>query len=201
MSPNNRQKSPKRVAMSRRLLASRIASLSAAQQKEILDIVVRHGIPYSSNQNGFFFDMDDVTPTCHSQIQEFVEYSLSNKDTLDAYDRQLQLCKISRGSMVGSRASKAVRKYASRSPFDESALIDDIVQPGDNDPALQNLVNQLYVCRNADARAPACVNAGAKFVNSKKRFSKPPRHKAFDPDDTSMLATDVASATDAEMPV
>ena len=145
---------------SKRVLATAIATLSTHQQQEVLTIVQRHGIPLTQNQNGFFFNMDDVTPDCLVDIQKFVSYSQENQKLLDDYDRQLQMCKI-------ARVKSPVKSVRSET--------DDV-------QVEQKQVSDPPVCTDTATRSVS------RFMLIKKRLGRPLRHKAFDPDDVSCLA-------------
>jgi hypothetical protein len=188
-------KSPKRtVTVTRRTLATRIASLSAAQQCKILHIIRQHKVPYSRNQNGFFFDADDLSTGCLKQIHDFVNYSLSNQENLDAYDRQLQLCKQTRVPLTDNMCEiQGKSRTRVSQAFDEAALLcgdarDQLAVPS----VVQYLYNRTLPRSDGSSGTATGTTKPAsttvKFMNYKKRFSKPPRNKAYDPDDTSCLA-------------
>jgi hypothetical protein len=161
--------------MSRRTLASRIAAMSRAQQREIYNIVIQSGVKVSQNANGFFFDLDTVPADCLSKIQAFVTYSFDNKDTLDAYDRQLQMCKVSRSVLYPSSEC--------RSGAEQS----DAPDAEDEQTPLPCIPTRTFQYpRVTGGSSPK--RSSVKFSDAKKRFAKPPRHKVFDPDDVSDLA-------------
>lgn len=145
---------------SKRMLATSIATLSTHQQQEVLAIVQRHGTPLTQNQNGFFFNMDDVTSDCLIDIHKFVLYSQENQKVLDDYDRQLQMCKIARKSPVKSTQLDAE----------------------DVDQVVPQKQEEMYVSNDTTTRSVS------RFMLIKKRLGRPLRHKAFDPDDVSCLA-------------
>ena len=188
--------------VSRRMLASRISTLSPAQQKEILHIVEKFNVPYSKNTNGYFFDIDDVPPECLRAIHNFVAYSVANKETLDAYDMQLQLCKISRlsvGDAVlphnrGRPCKGKEEKQTLRMAFDDSELMDTRPNAGEasSSPQLDAFMKYLYQKDNVDTSSVQTGRTASltalKFVNAKKKFVKPPRNKEFDADDITALA-------------
>lgn len=220
-------KSPKKITVTRRTLAARIATLSSAQQQEILNIVRQHNVSFSRNQNGCFFDVDDVPPACLKQIHDFVSYSLSNQETLDAYDRHLQLCKQARVPVSGGSADSnddpsdhqlpsadahngnthRGRCHNVKKSFEETSLlfsdayaqqdVSHVIQylynrtqrtDQQSDSDAQNNIYEQKTFHNAHINKPA-VSTTIKFMNYKKKFGKPPRTKAYDPDDTSFLAT------------
>lgn len=188
----------------RRTLAEKISSLSAIQQKEILKIIQQYAVPFSSNKNGHFFDIEDVPPQCLSTIEKFVDYSIANQAELDEYDRQLQMCKYSRSGMNGldsiddsniehencciaTQVDTIHQKdvCCSNDSADASnrdvhdASVDDIIASDINDENIRDLCCQENVCPG--------IGIPVRFVNCRKKFSKPPRNKKYDPDDISLL--------------
>lgn len=186
--------------VSRRMLASRIATLSSAQQKEILHIVENFNVPYSKNTNGYFFNIDDVPAECLQAIQRFVAYSVDNKETLDAYDMQLQLCKTSRLSVgdavlprnKGRPCKEKEGKKSVHMVFDDSELIANIDKQNDHHRHMDAFIKYLYQKDNLGTSTVQTTRTSSvmsmKFVNAKKRFAKPPRNKEFDTDDITSLA-------------
>lgn len=154
------------MPISKRTLAERIATLSSIQQREILKIIRSSNVPISSNDNGHFFDMEDVPPDCLVSISDFVQYSLANQSELDEYERRMQTCKFGDQFNADARSGPML-------PSEESA--DERLLPVEtaDDPA---------------AVAPSVASAlPVKFSNCKKRLNKPPRGKAYDPDDVSNI--------------
>lgn len=152
----------------KRILAEKIATLSSIQQKEILTIVSRHNVPVSTNDNGHFFDMEDVPIQCLKTINEFVDYSISNREILDQYDRDIQL-----------------RKYIKTDNEEEEEEVESIVRESSiaRDPVIAESATQDPDITSVESSHGAPI----KFINCKKKFNKAPKNKKYDPDDVSAL--------------
>jgi len=79
----------------RKVLFDKINSLSSMEHEEILKIVKNHGISYSQNKNGIFFNLSSLPDEVVHDIDSFVIYCISNKKELDEYDKIINECKNS----------------------------------------------------------------------------------------------------------
>lgn len=180
-------KSPRKnqtVEMSRQALAEHISGLSSLQQREILKIIKQHNVPFSTNKNGHFFDMDDAPPQCLREVKEFVAYSLTNMARLDAYERSMHLClKRADGSEDPGRGHHgAVGQLGAAD--DEEDVVDDDNEEDATEASAEASVASSDVRRPTPAAIPV-----VKFINCKKKFGKAPRGKKYDPDDVTCIVS------------
>lgn len=179
----------------KRSLAEKISALSPIQQKEILLIVKRHNVPVSTNNNGHFFDMEDVPSQCFSVIQEYVEYSIANIEQLDQYDRDIQMRKYFKANeedVSGEHDTPEAVSHTNHKDMSGNIGNSDVnVNDNDADTDHQNNSDIISDASGALIDDIVCPPAGqaipVKFINCKKRFNKPPRSKRYDPDDVSSL--------------
>lgn len=78
----------------RKSIANRIGSLSPTEHDEIYKIITNHGVAVTHNKNGAFVNLAVVPDNVMSEISDFVEFCLANKESLDAYDKRMSECKI-----------------------------------------------------------------------------------------------------------
>ena len=78
----------------RALLSQRINDLGETEHGEILKILHRHDINQTSNRNGIFVNLSTIDDVVIEEISNFVNYCISNKAELDAYDKRINECKI-----------------------------------------------------------------------------------------------------------
>lgn len=79
----------------RKVLYDRINSLSSTEHEEILKIVKAYNATYSQNKNGIFFNLSSLSDDAVKEIDNFVNYCISNKKELDEYDKIINECKMS----------------------------------------------------------------------------------------------------------
>lgn len=78
----------------RKNVLDKINSLSATEHEEILKIVKKHNVSFSQNKNGVFFNLSVLQHDIVLEIDQFVNYCLSNKKELDEYDKIITECKM-----------------------------------------------------------------------------------------------------------
>lgn len=165
----------------KRQLFEKINNLSSTEHEEIFNIINRHDdITYTSNKNGVFFNLSNITDDVIEEIDNFVNFCLSNKKDLDEYDQKLNECKanasiinINLSNIVEIKPSKPSHSFAN--PKLSSALpinnditvtsIEHTLEPK-NVQKFVNYIEKLY----ADKCTKKKMNV--KFHNAKKKYSK-----------------------------
>jgi hypothetical protein len=191
--------------VSKRALASKISRLSCIQQREILIMIKRFGVSFSSNKNGHFFDLEDVPRECLNMINRFVDYSIANQDQLDEYDRSIQdIGKSSAGafSSVHHESGEEQKDDGNVTTDTTSDTREESHQQPTHEPyetSDSGTIGIAHICGADTATVVSGADDGnspltsftppvpIKFLNCKKRFCKPPRSKKYDPDDVSSL--------------
>ena len=79
----------------RQLLKQRVDELGQTEHLEIFRLLERHGVPYTRNSNGVFINLTIVPENVIIELQRFVDFCMSNKASLDEYDKRLTACKMS----------------------------------------------------------------------------------------------------------
>ena len=170
----------------RRSILEKINSLSSTEHEEILKIVKRHGISFSQNKNGIFFNLSNLDYQILYEIDMFVTYCISNKKELDEYDKIINECKLSNRidgvmpaistslgemSRLSGRESEKEGAIESRASWNkykvDAATIEKFVR---------------FAEKVASDKEKGCKKKmNVKFNNAKKRFAKKSERK-IDPD-------------------
>ena len=68
----------------RKLFLDQMGQLSRAELEEIFRIIKRHNDIYSENTNGIFFDVAALKDETFSNMYEFMEFCMKNRDEQNA---------------------------------------------------------------------------------------------------------------------
>ena len=71
-------------------LRNKIEKMNLIHHVKIFQIVKNHGIDYSENRNGIFFNMNLFNDDCINDINEYIKYVYKQEDKLDK-DEKLKL--------------------------------------------------------------------------------------------------------------
>ena len=82
----------------RRRLIEAIGSFSRTEQTEIHKVLVRHEIPYTSNQNGVFFNFSCVPEPVLDELERCVAFFAENRAALDEFEMRMSEWKTSSSS-------------------------------------------------------------------------------------------------------
>lgn len=158
----------------RKLLFDKINRLSSTEHEEIFRIISSHAVNMSKNKNGIFFNLTTVPNDIIIQIDSFVNYCLSNQESLDEYDKKLNECKLN-------------NKYACSYDYVNMNLKLENIVCGAKDNT-QN-VSEGWKVKQLDAKTTQRITylidkvqedreklyakrLNTKFINAKKRYSK-----------------------------
>ncbi len=85
----------------KKILFEKINKLSKTEHEEIYKILVKHNssdkensICFTRNKNGVFFNLSGINDILYEQLDNFVNYCISNQKNLDDYDKKINECKI-----------------------------------------------------------------------------------------------------------
>ncbi len=75
------------------LLASKIESLTSTEHAEIFRMLQckSNSSSYTHNQNGVFYNLNDLDEETLSQVSQFVDYCVHNARLLQEYDKNLHM--------------------------------------------------------------------------------------------------------------
>lgn len=79
----------------KRQLVESVTQLSDTEHDEILKILKSHDLSFTSNKNGFFFNITKLPDAIITQLYQFVTFCTQNKVQLDEYDKKMNECKHS----------------------------------------------------------------------------------------------------------
>jgi hypothetical protein len=156
----------------RKMLFDKINRLSSTEHEEIFRIISSHAVNMSKNKNGIFFNLTTVPNDIIIQIDNFVNYCLSNQESLDEYDKKLNECKLN-------------NKYARNYDYVNMNLKLENIVCGAKD----NTVNDGWKVKQLDVKTTQRITylidkiqedreklhtkrLNTKFINAKKRYSK-----------------------------
>lgn len=67
-----------------------IKSLNKSEQEELFRIIKNHGVEYSENTNGIFFDVGKLDNQILEKISKFIEFCQQNRVNFDERDKTLE---------------------------------------------------------------------------------------------------------------
>ena len=158
----------------RKMMFDKINRLSSTEHEEILKIIKVHGVDFTQNKNGIFFNISALDDEVIEDIDKFVTYSLNNSKELDEYDKKLNECKISQSidNLVPSRLNdisyyndvNSIKiKDESKSEWSYLHSIDEKKMAN-----ITNFVEKM----NQDRDKIFKKKVNVKFYNAQKKFSK-----------------------------
>lgn len=146
------------MAINRALLASKIESLTSTEHAEIFRMLQRgiaQGVTYTHNQNGVFYNLNDIADDVLTEVSSFVDYCVHNAALLQEYDNNL-LMRHNRG---GSQTKAA-------------AVIDDEKDEKVTVQAQQATTTTTKVTTTT-TNNNNLVGDSAKFLQARKKLNKP----------------------------
>lgn len=160
-------------------LFEKIGSLSSTEHEEIFNIILRlssnANVNYTSNKNGVFFNLSTLPNDVLGAIDTFVNFCLTNKKTLDEYEKQLYECKTSTNvinvnleNIIEIKNNKnSGDKFTSALPICDwnSANIDGSIDSKNSQKIIQ-FIEKLYNDKSYKKKM------NIKYHNAKKKFSK-----------------------------
>ena len=176
----------------RKVLFDRINSLSSTEHEEILKIVKTYNATYSQNKNGIFFNLSSLSDEAVKDIDNFVNYCISNKKELDEYDKIINECKMSNNlktiiptnTLNTSLANMGKMELINTaSPVDNWELLKADEATVDKFVKFVDKVNQ-----EKDKIGRKKMNV--KYNNAKKRYSKKISERKIDTDQADVLQLD-----------
>ncbi len=149
----------------RKMLFEKINTLSKTEHEEIFKIIKtsNNNISYSKNKNGVFFNMSSLSDNIIKDIDNFVNYCISNKQELDDYDKKINECKIN--NTYSNIVVTSLDNIANLEPVEEDwATLCDPKSIQKISVFIEKLMN------DRDKIGKKKVNQ--KFNNAKKKYAK-----------------------------
>ena len=180
----------------RKVLFDRINSLSSTEHEEILKIVKTYNATYSQNKNGIFFNLSSLSDDAVKDIDNFVNYCISNKKELDEYDKIINECKMSNNlKTIMPPHSIAPTLNTSLANMGKMELTNASL-PADNWESLK--VDEATVEKfvkfvdkvNQDKDKIGRKKMNVKYNNAKKRYSKKISERKIDTEQADVLQLD-----------
>jgi len=176
----------------RKNVLDKINSLSTTEHEEILKIVKKHNVSFSQNKNGVFFNLSVLQHDIVSEIDQFVNYCLSNKKELDEYDKIITECKLNNkldGIIPVINTSLCEMSKSARQEVDTSIDAKIALSKLKVDATTMDKFIRFAdkVTHEKDKLCKKKINI--KFNNAKKKFAKK-SDKKFDVDIKDVLEED-----------
>ena len=162
----------------KRQLLEKINVLSPTEHEEIFNILQRiihneSSVTYTSNKNGIFFNLSNLSDAHISEIEKFVDFCNSNKKDLDDYDKKLNDCKINSNiinidleTIVEKKPSKISKKHSALPICDWASL--NLEQTVDT-KSTQRIISFI---ENLSCERTGKKKINVKFHNAKKKYAK-----------------------------
>ena len=148
----------------KKVLSEKINHLGPTEHLEIFKILKDHGVSFSENKNGVFFNLTSLSKDIYVKIDEFVEYCCDNKKELDEYDLKLQECKYN----THTKSKLLLPNCGVRDPHPKRENTKEMLEVVDKGETIQDFIQKLNVTQ--DKIASKRVNS--KYMVAKKRFMK-----------------------------
>ena len=156
----------------KKLIVSKVESLTQVEHGEIFKIMERNSSPYSQNKNGYFFNIAMLGESVVSEIEQFIEYCHNNKKDIDDYNKRLDECKL-KGTISSTRGENEDRGGGGEDEEDEEdgdvivVLDEEVEEEMDEEDEVKKVVAAASVTTFVDRKKTM-----TKFVIAKKRFAK-----------------------------
>lgn len=169
----------KYTSKQKRQIYEKINTLSSTEHEEIYNIIRRfNNISYSSNKNGVFFNISNLSDDVVQTIERFVDFCISNKKDLDEYDKKLNDCKASNNiinvNLGNITEIKPISINNTTAKYNAMPINNDILMMSVNDyvnePKQTTRFLNFMEKLNADKTSKKKMNL--KFHNAKKKYSK-----------------------------
>lgn len=151
----------------KKILFEKINSLCKTEHEEIYKIIREHDktVSFSQNRNGVFFNLSDIQEELYIKLEHFVEFCITNKTELDAYDKRINECKINNNyhNIIASSELKSENEQGEKVE-DWNAII--------NEPKSVHRVSNFIEKLMNDREKVNKKKVNTKFNNAKKKYSK-----------------------------
>lgn len=167
----------------RRLLIERISELGSTEHEEIFKIICDGGCAdHSRNNNGVFVDATRLSDETIHSISEFVDFCITNRASLDEYDKRL--IEIGGSGRVGGRRDRPPDQALSApTAATTDADVESVRRVAAGAPPRSQQHSSSHSHSHSHQQHPALpqpISAGeterrtdqARYLVTKKRFSK-----------------------------
>jgi|TARA_B110000259_G_C13984771_1_gene390001 hypothetical protein len=132
----------------KRELVNKILELSKIQQNEILNIIKKEKINYSSNNNGVFINLTKLDIGLINKINSYIDYLKNNEENLNKIENYCNNISSIRNN--DNKVYKIIN-------FEEFIKLKDI-------KFLENIKNDLYFKKKKEKHS--------KFINTTKKYQR-----------------------------
>ncbi len=105
------------------MLMQQVQHLGATEHHEIFNMISKHDVRYTQNNNGVFIDMSTLPNDLLVSVTNFVSYCYHNKGHLEDYNNRLTECKLNQNY---ERLPKS--RQQSVAVGDRDVIVDDVQQ-------------------------------------------------------------------------
>lgn len=151
----------------RKVLLNKINQLGVTEHGEIFKMLVSLNVPYSSNNNGVFFNLTTLPFPVLEKIQDFVEFCCTNIEKLDEYDKKLSQCRIE-NSINNLQQGGYMFTSSINEPIGPQERWKDLLEKVDKTEAVKGFMDKLHT--NLEKQLSKRVET--KYTVAKKRLLK-----------------------------
>ncbi len=156
---------PKFNNKQRKHLVNQINGLSYTEHEEIYKIIKKHGLSYSQNKNGIFFNISSFPNEVVDEIYKLVSFCMSQQHELDEYDLKINECKMSNNVQ-----RMDIKKHFEANAEHQRRQIEHIHEKLD-EASMEKLTNFVEKMKQ-DREKIGKKKTHTSFLNCKKRFLK-----------------------------
>lgn len=149
----------------RKHLVNQINALSFTEHEEIYKIIQKHGLTYSQNKNGIFFNISTFPDEVVDEIHKLVSFCMSQQHDLDEYDQKINECK-----MNNNVQRMDIKKHFEHNAQHQKQQIEHIHEKLD-EASMEKLTNFIEKIKQ-DRDKIGKKKTNTSFLNFKKRFLK-----------------------------
>lgn len=155
------------MSVNRALLASKIESLTNTEHAEIFRMLqrgVKQGVTYTHNQNGVFYNLNDISEEVLNEVASFVDYCVRNATLLQEYDKNLLMRKHDADSCSDKGGNKDNPDNIDNTENSQSPK--EPQRESQNPTGVQSTQTRVGVYDNI-------IVDSAKFLQTRKKLNKP----------------------------
>lgn len=150
-------------------ITQKIASLSKTEHYEIFKVFQKHGVKYTQNKNGLFFNLSDVSDEAIHEIIKLLDFFIINKAELDEHEKKINECKNNKFSNLKWNDDISIpctNKFCQKI---ENNKIKDFEEDNKDNQKITQFLTHL---EDNTLEKQQKKKGSMKFINAKKKFSR-----------------------------
>lgn len=157
----------------KKALIEKISKLSKIEHEEIFKLMKSKNEAFTQNKNGVFFNLSMISDEIVTEVEQFVDFCLKNKQELDDYDKKLNECKISNNYTLLNRADandsfKLDVVLATKETIEQENNWLELINESKYTEKLTSFMENL----NESVEKLNKKKNSTKFINAKKKYAR-----------------------------